>query len=195
MLRTFFAIGIADEARREAAALVERLRSRLRDSGPGGGGEAVRWGRPEAFHVTLRFLGPTSEARVPALVEAVRRETAGLVPFTLALGAIGTFPHERRPRVVFVAVEPQAKAAALAAAVERGVVAAGFAPEERPFHPHLTLGRVREQRRLARLPAVERAAPAPFPVESLVLFRSQPSPAGSLYTPLAQIALGGVASP
>lgn len=188
MLRTFWAIGIGDEARRAAAALVERLRG---DPGCA----AVRWGRPEGFHVTLRFLGPTPEARVPALAEAVRRETAGSAPFSLALGAVGAFPNERRPRVVFVAVEPAAPVVALAAAVERGTVAAGFAPEARSFHPHLTLGRVREQRRRVRLPEGERAAPAPFPVESLVLFESRLSPAGSTYTPLAQIALGGVASP
>jgi 2'-5' RNA ligase len=188
VLRTFFAIEIGDEARREAATLVERLRS---DPGCA----AVRWGRPEGFHVTLRFLGSTPEARVPALVEAVRRETAGIAPFTLALGAVGGFPNQRRPRVVFAAVEPAAPVTVLAAAVERGVVAAGFAPEERPFHPHLTLGRVRERGRRVRVPTAERAAPAPFPVDSLLLFSSQLSSAGSTYTPLAQIALGGVASP
>jgi 2'-5' RNA ligase len=188
VLRTFFALEIGDEARRAAATLVERLRA---DPGCG----AVRWGRPEAFHVTLRFLGPTPEARLPALVEAVRRATAEVAPFALALGALGTFPDERRPRVVFVAVEPHEPVAALAAAVERGVVAAGFPPEERRFHGHLTLGRIREQRRRVRLPADERCDAAPFPVASLVLLRSEPSSAGSTYTPLAQIALGGGTSP
>jgi len=188
VLRTFFAIEIGDEARRAAEALVERLRA---DPGCG----AVRWSRLEAFHVTLRFLGPTPEERVPALVEAVRRETAGAAPFALALGALGAFPDERRPRVVYVAVEPHEPVAALAAAIERGAVAAGFPAEPRPFHGHLTLGRVREQRRGVRLPEGERCAAAPFPVESLVLFRSELSSAGSTYTPLAQIALGGVASP
>jgi len=188
VLRTFFAIEIGDEARRAAAALVERLRA---DPGCA----AVRWGRPEGFHVTLRFLGPTPEERVPALVEAVRRETAGGVPFALALGALGAFPDERRPRVVFVAVEPHEPVAALATGVERGAVAAGFPPEQRPFHGHLTLGRVREQRRRVRLPAGARPEPVRFPVGSVVLFRSEPSSAGSVYTPLAQIALGGVASP
>jgi 2'-5' RNA ligase len=188
VLRTFFAVEIGDEARRAAAALVLRLRE-------AGGCDAVRWTRSEAFHVTLRFLGPTPEERVPALVEAVRRETAGIAPFALELGAVGAFPNERRPRVVFVALEPHEPVAALAAAVERGVVAAGFPPEERRFNGHLTLGRVREQRRRVLLPAGTRPSPARFPVESVVLFRSELSSAGSTYTPLAQIALGGVASP
>lgn len=188
MLRTFFALEIGDEARRAAAALVAQLRA---DPGCG----AVRWGRPEGFHVTLRFLGPTPVERVPALAAAVRRETAGIAPFALALGPLGAFPDERRPRVVFVAVEPHEPVAALAAAVERGVVAAGLPPEARPFHGHLTLGRVRERRRRVRLPAGERPASAPFPVDAVVLFRSDPSPEGSTYAPLERIPLGGVASP
>jgi len=188
VLRTFFAIEIGEAARRAAAELVDALR---RDPGCA----AVRWGRPEGFHVTLRFLGPTPEERVPALAAAVRDATAGIAPFSLALGALGAFPDARRPRVVFVGVEPAEPVAALAAAVERGVVAAGFAPEPRPFHAHLTLGRIRELRRRVRLPAGVRAEAAPFPVASLVLFRSQPGAAGSTYTPLERIALGGVASP
>lgn len=188
MLRTFFAIEVGEAARRAAAALVDALRA---DPGC----DAVRWGRPEGFHVTLRFLGPTPEERVPALAAAVREATAGIEPFTLALGALGAFPDARRPRVVFVGVEPAEPVAALAAAVERGVVAAGFAPEARPFHAHLTLGRVREQRRRVRLPAGARAEAAPFPVDSLVLFRSDLGEGGSTYTPLERIALGGVASP
>jgi RNA 2',3'-cyclic 3'-phosphodiesterase len=188
VLRTFFALEIGDEARRAAAALVERLRA---DPGCG----AVRWGRPEGYHVTLRFLGPTPEGRVPALAEAVRRETAALAPFTLALGPLGAFPDERRPRVVFVAVEPAEPVAALAAAVERGVVAAGFAPEARSFNGHLTLGRVRERRRRVRLPADAAPSPVRFPADAVVLFRSEPSAAGSTYTPLERIPLGGVASP
>jgi 2'-5' RNA ligase len=205
VLRTFFAIELGDEARRAAAALVERLRA---DPGCG----AVRWTRPEAFHVTLRFLGPTPAERVPALAAAVRAQAAGIAPFALALAAVGAFPDERRPRVVFVALEPHEPVAALAAAVERGVLAAGFPPEARPFHAHLTLGRVRKRpegarsepqasevsswrRRRVRLPAGERPGPARFPVDSAVLFRSDPSPAGSTYTPLERIALGGVASP
>jgi 2'-5' RNA ligase len=170
VLRTFFAIEIGEEARRAAAELVERLRT---DPGCDG----VRWTRPEAFHVTLRFLGPT-----------------GIAPFALALGALGAFPDEHRPRVLFVGVEPHEPLEALAAAVERGVVAAGFPPEERTFNGHLTLGRVRERRRRVRLPRGARCAAAVFPVASFVLMRSDPSPEGSVYTPLAHFALGGGAS-
>jgi 2'-5' RNA ligase len=189
VLRTFFAVELGDEARRVAAALAERL---AREPG----GDAVRWVRPEALHVTLRFLGATPRARIPALVAAVRRETAGLVPFPLRLGALGAFPSSRRPRVVVVGVESDAGAlAALAAAAERGAVAAGFAPEARAFHGHVTLGRVRGERSRVRLPEGERCEAPPFPVDALVLFQSEAAPGGSRYSALERIGLGGGASP
>lgn len=188
-LRTFFAVALGDDARREAAALAERLRAEA-------GGDAVRWVRPEAYHVTLRFVGATPAARVPALAVAVREETAGFAPFTLRLGAPGGFPNARRPRILTIEVadEPPGALAALAAAVERGTVAAGFAPETRAFRGHVTLGRLRDpRRRPPRLPA-EPCAPSPFPVTSLALMRSETGTDGSRYTPLEVFALGGPAA-
>lgn len=181
VLRTFFAVELGDAARRAAGDLARRLADEP-------GGDAVRWVRPEAYHVTLRFLGPTPRDRIADLVAAVRRETAGVPAFELRLGALGGLPNQRRPRVVVVDVEPRERLAELAAAVERGVVAAGFAPEARAFNGHLTLGRV-DGRRAPLLGGSCEAAP--FRVDSFALFRSE---SGAQYTPLERIALG-VASP
>jgi 2'-5' RNA ligase len=85
---------------------------------------------------------------------------------------------------------PEAPLAALAAALERAARAAGFAPEERSFKAHLTLGRV-VGRRAPSLEGVASPEPAPFPVSEIVLFRSVLGPGGSTYTPLERIALGG----
>lgn len=190
MLRTFLAAEIGDEARRAAARRIERLRREP-------WGDAVRWTRAEALHVTLRFLGATPEDRVGPLATALRRETAALAPFTVRLGALAGFPDPRRPRIVFLGLDdkPAGALAELAAAAERAALAAGFAPETRPFRSHLTIGRRRQPRRLLRLPEDERAEAAPFSVDAAVLFRSHLSSTGSTYTPLERIALGGVASP
>lgn len=190
MLRTFLATEIGDEARHVAASWIDRLRREP-------WGDAVRWARAEALHVTLRFLGATPADRVGPLTTALRRETAALAPFTVRLGALAGFPHTRRPRVVFLGLadEPPGALADLAAAAESAALAAGFAPETRPFRGHLTLGRRHQQRRLLRLPEGARAEAAPFSVDTVVLFRSQLSSAGATYTPLERIALGGVASP
>ena len=185
-LRTFFAVEITDAARRAAAELAGRLAEEP-------GGDAVRWVRTEAYHVTLRFLGDTPISRLGEIVASVQRASAHLAPLELRLGALEGLPNARRPRVVVIDVEPREPLAGLAAAVERGVVAAGFAREERPFHAHLTLGRVHHGRRAPLLRG--RCEAVPFTVDSLVLFRSDPAPDGAHYTVLERIALEGRSSP
>jgi len=186
-IRAFVAIDLDNAARRAAAGVLSRLRS-----GPDAG--AVRWVRPEALHVTLRFLGNIDASRVAPLARAVGAELARVAPFELALGAVALFPTPRRPRVVALELEPEARVAELAAAVERGAVAAGFAPEPRRFRAHLTLGRIPG----ARPPALPGAADAPgarFRVGEAVLFRSDLSPSGARYTPLERMPLGGTVHP
>ena len=87
-------------------------------------------------------------------------------------------------------VAPEALLGELATAVECGVVAAGFEPEQRGFLAHLTLGRVRG-RELPDVAAVAPPPPAPFEVVETVLFRSDLGREGAQYTPLERIALGG----
>lgn len=181
-LRTFFAVEIGADARRVARDVAELLAAEP-------GGDAVRWTRAEAYHVTLRFLGRTPADRVDDVVAAVRRRVAGTAPFSLALGALHAFPSPRRARVIVLDLAPAEPIAALAQAVERGAVDAGFAPEERAFRPHLTLGRVKERARTApRLHAsLGPNEPAPFHVASIVLFQSVLAAGGSRYSPLARV--------
>ena len=186
-IRTFVAIDLDSEARRAAADWLSRLRAEPDAS-------AVRWVRPEALHVTLRFLGNIEAGRVAALARAVGAEVARIAPFELALGAPKLFPSARRPRVVALALEPEAGVAELAAAVERGVVAEGCEPEARRFRAHLTLGRIPGQSAPA-LPAAAGAKQARLRVGEVVLFRSDLSRSGARYTPLERMPLGGTVHP
>ena len=182
-IRTFFAIELDPAARRAALDLARALRERP-------GGDRVRWVRPEALHVTLRFLGDIDPGRVATLRERVAPELTKLSPFALELGAAHPFPSARRPRVVALGVTPAEPLVELAAAVERAVVGAAFEAEERIFRAHLTLGRLRD----GRPPATDAlAAPAGvrFEVGEVVLFRSELRPGGALYTPLERVPLGG----
>jgi 2'-5' RNA ligase len=183
-IRAFFGIPLSDAACRVAAELQRGLR-RLP------GGDAVRWVRPELLHVTLRFLGDVATDRIPEIVERVRAETAPLGPFRLRLGGVHPFPSARRPQVVVLDVGPVEPLEELAEAVERGVVAAGFAPESRRFRAHLTLGRVRG-RRFPSAPSAPTPDEAAWDVREAVLFRSELHRSGARYTALERIALGGL---
>jgi 2'-5' RNA ligase len=189
-IRVFFAVELDAAPRRAAAAWMHALRARS-------GGAGVRWVREENLHVTLRFLGNIAPEAAPELVRLVGVETAALEPFRLQLGAGRLFPSERRPRVIALELEPHGPLSALAGAVERGVVAAGFAAEARPFNAHLTLGRVKGKDRAAR--HIDVTAPDTVmddpgdmaqDVRQIVLFRSELHRSGAKYTPLERVPVG-----
>lgn len=181
-VRVFFAIELGDAAHEAAAQVLRELRRAP-------GADAVRWVRPEAMHVTLRFIGEVASQRLAPLVREVAVEVAGTAGFELGLGAACLFPSPRRPRVVALELGPRDRLAELAASVERGVVAAGLEPEERPFRAHLTLGRLRRGR-----PPRTEGLGAPrgtvSPVSEIVLFRSELAPSGAQYTALERLSLG-----
>lgn len=157
----------------------------------------VSWVAPEAMHLTLRFLGETPAAQLPALRAALGDALAGRRAPLLHLTRVGAFPDTRRPNVAWAGVGGDLVGLqGIYAALEAALAARGIAPEGRSFHPHLTLGRVRrsataEQR--ARLGALIAAlppyAPGRWPLSSIALFRSELRRGGPLYTALETVAL------
>ncbi len=107
------------------------------------GARDVRWVRLDGLHLTLRFLGPTPEARLGPTVEAVEAVAAKAAgPIAIELAGSGTFPSARRPRALWIGVTAGVdRLTALAAEVETALVAAGWPPDDRPFRAHLTLAR------------------------------------------------------
>jgi 2'-5' RNA ligase len=186
-VRAFFAIDLDARTRRATAGVVDRLRANP-------GGDAIRWVSEETLHVTLRFLGEIDAAHVDRLADCVREQTAALSPFQLQLGGVHPFPSRRRPLAVVLDVGPAEPLEELFAAVERGVVAANFLPETRPFRAHLTLGRIRGK----RFPLVTGDVTSlgeSCPVNEAVLFKSDLGSSGAHYTPIERAPLGGEPSP
>ena len=179
--RLFVAIDLPEAVRESLGRLQAELRAR---DLPG-----LRWTRPEGIHLTLKFLGETPAASVPAIQDALARAVRGASQFQLALGAPGTFGNRRGPRVLWVDVggdlEPLGR---LQAAVERELTAAGIAPEERAFSPHLTLARVPQPPRPALAERISRALEAVVPPQDrfeateVVLMRSELQPGGAVYS-------------
>ena len=150
--------------------------------------------------MTLRFLGDVDEAAVPALASASPPRCAGAAPSSCRwAGAVMAFPSLRRPRVVALDVAPHPPVEALAEASSAASWTAGFDAEERPFRPHLTLGRVRRGR---RAPAIDTSVAPSRPRRSDGRFTTSCSSAATSaraarYTALERVplALGANASP
>lgn len=136
--RLFVAVPLPDDAAVAVANLVDAVRA---DPLPTGARD-VRWVRLDGLHLTLRFLGPTPEARIGSTVAAVTTAAAAAAPIDVELAGTGTFPSVGRPRALWIGIARGAEAlAALTVRLEEALVEAGWAPEPRPFRPHLTLAR------------------------------------------------------
>ncbi len=186
-IRTFLAIEIP----KEILDQFERVQYRLGRSMTG----VIRWVKPESIHLTLKFFGNITEREIRSIRDALESKARELGPVDLSIGTLGVFPNLSRPRVLWVGVtEGMKELADLQAQVETALEAAGFAREERPFRPHLTIGRMKGERRIDGLDkAVEDHkgfAAGRFTAAEMVLFRSDLKPAGPVYTPLARFKLG-----
>ena len=178
--RLFVAVELPEEWRRALGRLQEGLRAR--------GLAGLRWVRPEGVHLTLKFLGGVPVPHVPRIEAALRAAVVEPPDLELRLGAPGTFGGPR-PRVLWVGVTGDVpELAALQRRVEAALAPLGFAPEGRPFTPHLTLARVPEgaapalRRAVAQATADIRPPRAPaFRVRSVSLMESHLRPGGAVY--------------
>ena len=134
MIRAFIAVTLENKVIDEIAAAGAQLREQI----PG-----VRWMAPANFHLTLKFLGNIDESTIDALGAALRDQLRLFPAFTISAKGLGVFPGPRRPRVLWVGLIG-ASLVSLASTIGLALHPLGFAPEERPFAPHLTIGRWRE---------------------------------------------------
>ena len=199
-IRSFVAIEVEEPARGAILEYLAELRGRV---------EGVAWTRSENVHVTLKFLGGVAPAGLALLAARLTAIAGAQPPFTVAYGGVGAFPSAARPQVLWVGAAA-AEIGRLAAAVDAAGEIAGVERERRPYHLHVTLGRVRDARlaRDARDARRDRADRRPAcgtrprdvltadagrrfeaaAATALVLFRSDAGPAGARHTPLARLA-------
>ncbi len=165
------------------------LARRLAEATPTARG--VRRVPQQSIHLTLHFLGDVAEATIPALVAALNRVQAA--PFALQLAGRGRFPARGPARVLWVGLAPSPALESLQAACGRAIASAGLPLESRPFTPHITLARLTEAagRRIADEFLAAAPIPAAFPVERIVLYASERTPAGPLHQPLLEVSLTG----
>jgi len=188
-IRTFIAIELPAEIHDALAAAQHELQR----ADPGAA-RCVRWVAPGSIHLTLKFLGQTPGAKVEAIRQAIERAAASAPCLALRLGHAGCFPNVRQPRVLWIGVEGDLAALSrLQSAIESTVSPLGFPSEKRPFSPHLTLGRVRDdatpeqRRRLGSAVAALQPSNARFTATSVSLMRSDLRPEGAVYTRLAEV--------
>jgi 2'-5' RNA ligase len=186
-MRLFVAMDIPEDVRAAISAIVARLRPAC---------PKARWVRIEGLHVTLKFIGETSDAKVLEIKSALA-SVPSRPPIALIFRGLGFFPNARRPRVLWAGVEAGPEISELAAAVDAALHPLGFAREDRAFAPHLTLARFDEPRGLDALRAAV-DTPGAFEfggttASEFHLYQSELKRGGAEYTRLATFPLRGSA--
>ncbi|HLG00808.1 MAG TPA: RNA 2',3'-cyclic phosphodiesterase [Acidimicrobiia bacterium] len=152
-----------------------------------------KWTTPEQWHVTLQFLGQVPEEAVGDVAHALEA-VSKVPPFPIRLAGGGGFPRAERARVVWLGVGPGGdRVAELAHSVNGALEPLGLLPEDRPYHPHLTLARLKVSGDVG--PAIEALGTDPvgkaFVVDEVVLYESKVSRAGTRYETVATVPLEG----
>ena len=187
-MRLFVAIDLSEEIRHKVLRFIE---------GVSGFAPDVRWMKPEALHLTLKFIGEFPDARLQELKQAmasVRSE-----PFDISFAGTGFFPTPRAARVFWIGIKADERLAKLASAVDEATAKLGVEREQRAYAPHLTLARAgsgrpsrgKEDKPNNRLQTLrERLEKMPQPefgtmtAREFFLYQSKLSPKGSEYTKL-----------
>jgi RNA 2',3'-cyclic 3'-phosphodiesterase len=185
-VRLFVAIELPPAVCDALSSVQNRLRAFDRDC-------AVRWMSIASIHLTLKFLGETPANRQSEIEAALHEAVVGRGPFDLAVEGAGCFPDLRKPRVIWAGAGGDLQSLhALRDAVERTISPLGFPTEERPFSPHFTLGRARQDASRTALSSLgekigktEVGTLATWRVEGVSLMRSDLRPSGAVYTQVA----------
>ncbi len=178
-LRLFVAISVPPEILIILTDIQNRLKKLRLDA---------KWTKPENIHLTLKFLGTTSQ------VFQTKRALAKVFSsnFVLTLSGIKVFPNLNKPRILAVDVQtPCDPLTQLHKKIEEKLLPLGFAPDTRPFNPHLTLARIKsgKNKKLLAQPFNSMDHIASFKVKSVQLYQSQLTREGATYTVLETFVL------
>jgi 2'-5' RNA ligase len=183
-LRAFIALELPAPLRQEIIKQTDRLRQQL-------GEDLIRWVPSENMHLTLKFLGDVPNNHLDFLKQALLQIADQSSAFDLQLSGLGSFPNSKMPRVLWIGIHTQTALHVFQQTLETTINKLGYKQEERPFSPHLTLGRARQNNSPAdsvkirdALKSIQLGKIGTARVNSVHLFKSDLTPAGSEYTKL-----------
>ncbi len=178
-IRSFLAFDLPPDIKNEVKSIYTVLKK---------SGLEAAWVRPDTIHITLVFTGNVKEECIQNIISGIDSVTVFHGSIEISLSGMGVFPNTSRPRVLWLGLDGNIKGlAALKSDLESSLESFGIKREERPFRPHLTLGRFRKPLQntplLKRLTAEYKDISGPKgTVNDLVFYKSDLKPAGSVYT-------------
>jgi RNA 2',3'-cyclic 3'-phosphodiesterase len=180
--RTFIAVKIIAES--ELLTFIDQCRKTF-------AGEHIKWVEEKNLHLTLKFLGETTEAQIAEIEETLIKIASQFQPFNFMLEGTGYFKSGRQPSVVFAGIKNLSELESLAAGINVNLANVGFSKETRAFKPHLTLGRINflkdKKRFYDFLEEYKDTRFQQVKVDEIVFYQSILKPTGPVYIPLQMV--------
>jgi 2'-5' RNA ligase len=184
MKRLFIAVDVRGNA--DFNSDFDRIRDRL-------SGEGIKWTKPENTHITLVFLGDTDESRINVIGKILEERCTGFGNFGIVLRNIGVFRNLSDARIIRADIQEAEKLKELNSLISNDLKKAGFTIEDRPFSPHLTIGRVKSLKdRNALKTLIDEYRDVELQriqVENIILYESILKQSGPEYRPVSTFKL------
>ena len=188
-VRAFIAVDLAPAIHQKLDLISRQFKDQLK-------GVPIKWVDIANMHLTLKFLGQVSIVNLDLVKDVIQAEAKAFSPFSLQVRGVGAFPSTKRARVLWVGVTAPGELAALQRRIDEETRRLGYPSEERPFSPHLTLGRVSKdctRADLSRIYDTLANSEVDFlgetTVDSIRLYRSDLKPGGAVYSVLYSASL------
>jgi len=183
-IRSFIAVHLPDNVREQISLFESRLKRLDSD---------VKWIRPNNMHITLKFLGDIKQEQIESIANVMFDTAKPIEPFEIIVQGVGAFPNASRPRVLWLGIQSEGKVLEnMASELDQMLSRLYFKTDNRVFKPHLTLGRVKSQRKIEEVIQVlfqEGFESRPFCVNHIHLMQSRLKPSGAEYQVLKSIQL------
>jgi 2'-5' RNA ligase len=183
--RLFFAVDLPLKTLSSAQDLIDKF---------GIPADHVRWVHVKNLHVSLKFLGDVDVKTIPSLCEKAEEAVSGFGAMSLSIEGMGLFPNHTKPKVIWFGIKGEVKElACLELSLAKNIECLGFPGDERPFTPHLTIGRVKSGNARGELIRLvhnnHELKVGEAPVKAVHLYESRLGPGGSVYTKVESFSL------
>jgi 2'-5' RNA ligase len=189
MIRVFIGVELPSDIREKLFSLQQQFKKTL---------PPMNWVRLESIHLTLKFLGYVEPSRISQLLSVLEPIGRNQQSFSIAVKGLGVFPRVQYPRILWVGIEGKTQALQeVVLEIEAALDPLGFSPEEKPYHPHLTLARIKRENATVGSALVKNRILendqliGTWTIERFTLFQSDLDSSGAIYTPLGTVQLSG----
>ena len=189
MIRVFLAVELSSDIRQKLFSLQQQLKAML---------PPMNWIRPESIHLTLKFLGSIDTSQIPYILSVIEPIGKRQGDFSIEIQGLGVFPYVTRPRIFWVGISGKSpNLQELVLEIEAALEPLGFPPEEKAYHPHLTLARIKGENFRVGEALLENhilksdQKLGTLRVHRFILFQSVLDSTGATYVPLGSVALSG----